>query len=67
MLDAGKLAREVRATKQLSGTAKRYWLRVLPHLRDEDRQRLAGILRGGDAQPAQHGAGDGGGGESQPV
>ena len=40
------LAARVRASKHLTGTLKRYWLTVLPHLTPTDRARLDAILRG---------------------
>jgi hypothetical protein len=43
------LARQIRAAKRLSPALKRYWLALLPHLHDDDRRRLAAIIRG-DAQ-----------------
>ena len=45
------LARRVRQNRALSGSQKRYWLAVLPHLKPEDRERLDAILRG-DAPPS---------------
>jgi hypothetical protein len=45
-----ELAGRVRTSHVLTGTLKRYWLSVLPHLRDEDRARLDAILRG-EARP----------------
>ncbi|HEY3034925.1 MAG TPA: hypothetical protein VGJ54_09725 [Streptosporangiaceae bacterium] len=66
------LAARVRASKHLSGTLKRYWLTVLPHLQPADRERLDAILRGemtgdgqspaGPAEPADP-VGGGAGGE----
>jgi hypothetical protein len=43
---ARELARRVRASRVLSGTQKKYWLSVLPHLLPADRARLDAILRG---------------------
>jgi hypothetical protein len=40
------LAKRIRASRVLSGSAKRQWLAVLPHLRPEDRARLQTILDG---------------------
>jgi len=57
------LAARVRSSKLLSGTLKRYWLTVLPHLQPADRERLDAILRGevsadgaAPSAPAEHGA-----------
>jgi hypothetical protein len=44
------LARRVRASRALSGSAKRQWLKLLPHLREEDRARLDAILGEGSGQ-----------------
>jgi hypothetical protein len=44
-----ELARRVRATPHLSGSQKKYWLSILPHLRPQDRARLDAILRGDPA------------------
>ena len=44
--DAKELARQIRAAKRLTPALKRSWLEVLPHLHDDDRRRLAAILRG---------------------
>ena len=41
-----ELARRVRQTRNLTGTQKKYWIAVLPHLRPDDRDRLDAILRG---------------------
>lgn len=56
---ARDLARRVRESAQLSGSQKRYWLRVLPFLQPADQARLDAILRGevppetvGDPDPA---------------
>jgi len=46
------LARRVRTSKHLTGSQKRYWLAVLPHLHVGDRERLDGILRGDPAAMA---------------
>ncbi|MBI3971401.1 MAG: hypothetical protein HY332_08940 [Chloroflexi bacterium] len=43
---ARELSRRIRTSKLLSASLKRHWLTVLPHLKPEDRRRLAAILSG---------------------
>ncbi|MCC7370634.1 MAG: hypothetical protein IT306_19595 [Chloroflexi bacterium] len=38
------LAQLIRRSPELDAPARRHWLAVLPHLTDEDRQRLREIL-----------------------
>jgi hypothetical protein len=61
---ARDLARRVREATQLTGSQKRYWLRVLPFLQPVDQERLDAILRGELPESdgaATTGSGDGSG------
>jgi hypothetical protein len=45
-----QLARLIRATPVLDAKLKEYWLRVLPHLPQDDRVRLLATLRRADRE-----------------